>query len=152
MRALIPAAIVSLLVLAPRATPDAPKSNDLGSMLFHLPPAEIEAAKFETWREEAVKKRGVTCTRVEYDKNVFWVVDAHTGIGNAYKKVAVYVPRKDGSFHRGLLVDLQGAASLAVAVDPKTGILELREKANSSVKDEVILSLNLKVAGTGISP
>ncbi|MBP3956695.1 hypothetical protein J8F10_15580 [Gemmata sp. G18] len=152
MRAIIPAAIVMLLVLAPRATPDTPKSNDLSDSFFHLPPAEIEAAKFEKWREETSKERGVTCTRVEYDKKVFWVVDSHTGMGNSYKKIAVYVPKKDGTFRRGLLVDLKGANSLAVAVDPKTGVLEWREQSNSDLKGEVVLSINLKVAGTGLSP
>jgi hypothetical protein len=35
-----------------------------------------------------------------------------------------------------------------VAVDAKTGMLELREEANSKIKGEVVLSCNLKSVGT----
>jgi len=35
-----------------------------------------------------------------------------------------------------------------VAVDAKTGMLEVRERANSGIKGEVVLSCNLKTIGT----
>ena len=149
VRVLIPAAILSVLAFVPQATPDTPKANDLEDVLFPLPPREVAAGMFEKWQQEAAKKpSSVTYTRVEYDKKAFWVVDAHFGYGNAYKRIAVYAPAKDGSFRRCLLAETNGAASLAAAVDAKTGMLELREQANSSLKGEVVLSCNLKAIGT----
>ena len=73
-----------------------------------------------------------------------------------YKSIAVYAPAKDGSFQRCLLADSTQAGWLAVAVDAKTGMLELRERANSDIKGEVVLSCNLKTIGTpsstGVAP
>jgi hypothetical protein len=153
MRVLLLAAVLAVLALILRAAPAAPKANDPEDVLFPLPPREVAAGMFEKWQQEAAKKPGpITYTRVEYDRKAFWVADAHFGYGNAYKRIAVYVPRKDGSFRRCLLADLSGAVHLAVAVDAKTGMLELREQASSSVKGEVVLSCNLKVAGTGLAP
>jgi hypothetical protein len=156
MRVLIPAALLAVLALVSRATPDAPKANDAGGAIFH--PREVAAGMFEKWQQEAAKnpRSIVTYTRVEYDKRTFWVADAHYGDGVAYKEIAVYAPAKDGSFRRCLLADSTRAGSLAVSVDPKSGMLELRERANSDIKGEVVLSCNLKTIGTshstGVAP
>ena len=77
--------------------------------------------------------------------------DAHHGDGVAYKSIAVYAPEKDGSFRRVLVTDSNRAGWIGVDFDPKTGVLELREKANSSLKGAVILSCNLKTVGTAYS-
>jgi hypothetical protein len=158
MRVLIPAAILAVLVLVPRVTPDAPKANGPGDSIFH--PREVAAGMFEKWQQEAAKNPSAvvtyTYTRVEYDKKTFWVADAHYGDGVPYKSIAVYAPAKDGSFRRCLLADSNQAGWLAVAVDAKTGVLELRERANSDLKDQVVLSCNLKTIGTpastGVAP
>jgi len=155
MRVLIPAAVLAVLALAPLATPDDSKVNDLRDPISHL--REVAAGMFEKWQQETVKNpSNVTYTRVEYDKKAFWVVDVHLGYGNPYKTIAVYAPAKDGSFRRCLLADSNKAGSLAVAVEAKTGTLELRERANSSIKGEVMLSCNLKTIGTpystGVAP
>ena len=71
--------------------------------------------------------------------------------GVAYKRIAIYAPVKDGSFQRVLVVDSNRAGWLAVALDPKSGVLELRERANSELKGEVVLSCNLKTVGTAHS-
>jgi hypothetical protein len=145
---LIPAAILAVLALVSPATPDDPKGNDLEDALFPLPPREVAAGMFEKWQREAAKKpSSVTYTRVEYDKKAFWVAEADFGWGDPSKKIAVYAPTKDGAFRRGLLAGPIKAWKLAVAVDAKTGILELREEANSSVKGDVVLSCNLKTIG-----
>lgn len=157
MRVLVPAAVLALLALTGWATPDAPKANDPGDALFPLPPREVAAGTFKKWQQEAAKNpSNVTYTRVEYNRKAFWVVDVHFGYGTPYKTIAVYAPAKDESFRRCLLADSNRAGSLAVAVDPKTGMLELREQANSSIKGEVVLSCNLKSIGTptstGVAP
>jgi hypothetical protein len=156
MKVLIPTAVLALLVLTGWATPDAPKAIDPGDASVH--PREVAAGMFEKWQQEAAKdpRSNVTYTRVEYDKKAFWVVDVHFGYGNPYKTIAVYAPLKEGSFRRCLLADSNRAGSLAVAVVPKTGVLELRERANSRIKGEVVLSCNLKTIGTpystGVAP
>ena len=105
---------------------------------------------FEKWQQEAPKNpiAGYTYTRVEYGGKAFWVADAHYGDGVPYKSIAVYAPEKDGSFRRCLVADSNQAGWLAVSVDPKSGMLELRERANSDLKGEVVLSCNLKTVGT----
>jgi hypothetical protein len=148
MRVLLSAAILMLLALVPRATPDAPKANDLEDALFPLPPREVAAGMFEKWQQEAAKKpSSVTYTRVKYDRKAYWVAEAHFGWGYPSKKIAVYAPTKDGAFRRCLLAGPIKAWKLAVAVNAKTGILELRKEANSSIKSEVVLSCNLKTIG-----
>ena len=152
MLVLLPATIVVLLALVPGATPVAPKANDLEDVLFPLPPQEVAAGMFEKWQQEAAKKpSSVTYTRVEYDKKAFWVSDAHYGDGVAYKSIAIYAPEKYGSFRLVLVADSNQAGWLAVSLDPKSGVLELRERANSALKGEVVLSCNLKTVGTAYS-
>jgi hypothetical protein len=156
MRVLIPAAVLAVLALIPRASPDAPMANDPGDANLH--PREVAAGMFEKWQQEAAKdpRSIVTYTRVEYDNKAFWVAEVHFGDGIPYKTIAVYAPAKDGSFRRCLLADSNRAGWLAVAVDQKTGVLELRERANSSIQGEVVLSCNLKTIGTpystGVAP
>jgi hypothetical protein len=157
MRVLVPVAVLAVLALIPRVTPAAPKADDPEDVLFPLPAREVAAGMFEKWQKEAAKKPGpVTYTRVKYAGRSFWVAEAHFGYGTPYKRIAVYAPAKDGSFRRCLLADSNRAGRLAVAVDAKTGMLELREEANSSIKDEVVLSCNLKSVGTphstGVAP
>ncbi len=91
---------------------------------------------------------GYTYTRVEYDGKTFWVADAHYGDGVAYKSIAIYAPEKVGSFRRVLVSESNQAGRIAVTVEPKSGMLELREWANSELKGQVVLSCNLKTIGT----
>jgi hypothetical protein len=147
MRVLIPAAILAALVLVPPAIPAAPKAKGLEDALFPLPPQKVAAGSFEKWQREAAKKpSNVTYTRVEYNRKAFWVAEAHFGYGAPSKKIAVYAPTKGGAFRRCLLVGPIKAWKLAVAVDAKTGILEMREVANS-IQGEAVLSCNLKTIG-----
>lgn len=145
MRMLVPAAVLALFALTGYAAADALKEAVTEDLLFPLPAQEVAAGKFEQWQRETAKKSSnIMYTRVAYDKKAFWVAEAHFGWGNPSKKIAVYVPTKDGSFRRCLLVGPIKAFSLAVAVDAKTGLLSWTEEANSSTKGEVLLSCNLK--------
>jgi hypothetical protein len=150
MRVLVFVAALALLSHAGQAALAAPKANDPADSVFH--PQEVAAGMFEKWQREAAKNASAvvayTYTRVEYDKKTFWVADAHYGDGVPYKSIAVYAPAKDGSFRRCLLADSNQAGWLAVTVNPKSGLLELRERANSDIKGEVVLSCNLKTVGT----
>ncbi|MDY3560629.1 hypothetical protein R5W23_001874 [Gemmata sp. JC673] len=153
MRVFIAVAALTISCVTRGVYVDAPREFSAEDFLLPTHPLEVSSGKFEQWqREVAEKPGGITYTRVEYDKKVFWVTDTHNGIGNSYKKVAVYAPKKDGTFRRCLLADLQGAVNLAVAVDPETATLELREQANSDIKGAVVLSFNLKTASAGLSP
>lgn len=148
MLVLVPAAVLALFTLTGWAAPDAPKGDDAEDPLFPLPPQQVAAGMFEKWQKEAAKKPSiVSYTRVEYDKKAYWVAVAQIGYGDPPNKVAVYAPTKDGSFRRCLLAGPIKAGSLGVAVDAKTGMLELREQARSSTKGEVVLSCNLKAVG-----
>ena len=139
----------------PAATPEEPKVA--WADLLH--PQEVAAGQFEKWKAAEKNPRAAvtyTYTRVEYDMKAFWVADAHSGDGVAYKSIAVYAPTQDGSFRRVLVADSNRAGWLAVSLDPKAGVLELRERANSELKGEVVLSCNLKTVGTahstGVAP
>jgi hypothetical protein len=151
MRVLIVvAAVLAVPALDTGVTPDEPKAKSPSDDPFH--PREVAAGQFEKWQQEAPKNPravvGYTYTRVEYAGKAFWVADAHYGDGVPYKSIAVYAPEKDGSFRRCLMADSNQAGWLAVTVDPKSGMLELRERANSELKGEVVLSCNLKSVGT----
>jgi hypothetical protein len=134
--------------------PEEPKLSSWADLLL---PQQVAAGEFEKWKEAAdndKERKGIatyTYTRVEFEKKGFWVADAHYGDGVAYKSVGVYAPEKDGTFRRVLVADSNRAGWLGVEFDPKTGVLELREKANSPLKGTVILSCNLKTVGTAYS-
>jgi len=148
MRALVSAAVLALLALNGSGSRDDPKEAPGEDLLFPLPPQEVAAGKFEQWHREAAKKpSSVTYTRVEYGGKAYWVVEASFGYGDPSKKIAVYTPTKGGSFRRCLLAGPIKAATLAVAVDAKTGLLTWSEEANSRTKGEVVLSCNLKAVG-----
>ena len=97
MRVLVPAAVLALLAFTGCATPDDPKSNDPKSNdprdpVSHL--REVAAGKFEQWQREVAKKpSSVTYTRVEYDRQAYWVAVASFGYGDPSNKIAVYAPK-----------------------------------------------------------
>ena len=134
-----------------------PEEPKLSSWSDLLNPHEVAAGEFEKWKEAAEKDKnpkGIATfkfTRIEFEKKVFWVSDAHYGDGVAYKSIAVYAPEKDGSFRRVVVADSNRAGSVGVEFDPKTGALEVRNKLSGELKDAVILSCNLKTVGTAYS-
>lgn len=151
MRMLVLIALLAFLMHSGRVTSEGPKAKLPSDDPFH--PREVAAGKFEMWQREAANNplSIVKYTHVEFDKQAFWVVDIHLGDGVPYKTIAVYAPQKDGSFRRCLLADSNQAGALAITVDPKSGLLELRERANSELKGQVVLSCNLKTVGTPYS-
>jgi hypothetical protein len=86
--------------------------------------------------------------KIEYAGDVYWVMDMHLGDGVAYKHVGLYAPEEDGSHRQCLFAESWAAGSLQIKFDEKTGLVELRETANSTLKGQLILSFNLKSIGS----
>lgn len=149
------AAVLAGAALLVRATSD--KSKGTCSWDDLLNPREVAAGQFEKRQLATAQNTNThvmvtyTFTRIEYAGKPFWTSDAHYGDGVAYKSVAIYAPRKDGAFERVMVASSTMAGWLAIALDAKTGILELRERANSELKGELVLSCNLKTVGTAFS-
>ena|ERR1700677_1146707 len=141
--------MAAMILFAGSGPADTPKENATEDLLFPLPPQEVAAGKFEQWQREAAKKpSNFTYTRVEYDRKAYWVVEAiASGYGDPPKKIAVYAPTKGGSFRRCLLAGPIQFEKLAVALNSKTGLLNMSEQANNRSKGEVVLSCDLKAVG-----
>jgi hypothetical protein len=85
---------------------------------------------------------------VKFDGQDYFVADAHLGYGVAHKHIGIYAPEEDGTFHLCLFAESWAAGSLQISLDAKTGVLELRERANSKLKGEIVFACNLKTIGT----
>jgi hypothetical protein len=148
MSVLIPAAMMAVLAHVPQGSLSA---EEVDALLYPLPPHEVAAGMFEKWQKEGTKKPSrPTFTRVEYDQKAYWVAESSFGWGDPSSKIAVYSPADGGAFRRCLLAGPIKVGKLDVAVDAKTGVLELREGANKNTKGEVLLAYSLKATG-GVS-
>jgi hypothetical protein len=126
-------------------------AEEVDAHLYPLPPRDGAAGMFERWQREGAKKPSEpTYTRVEDDQKAYWVAESGFGWGDPASKVAVYAPANGGAFRRCLLAGPIKVGKLAVAVDAKTGVLELREAANKTTGGEVLLAYGLKAHG-GVS-
>ena len=93
-------------------------------------------------------KDGGTFTKLEFAGVTYWVLDNHLGYGEPIKQIGVYAPDGDGVFHLGLFAKSWSAGHVEATVDKETGVLELRERANSKLKGQLVLSCNLRTVGT----
>lgn len=89
-----------------------------------------------------------TLNPVQFDGLDYLVADADLGDGVADKQIGIYAPAGDGTFHLCLFAESWAAGSLQISLDPKTGVLELRERAYSELKGELVLACNLRTVGT----
>jgi hypothetical protein len=89
-----------------------------------------------------------TFTKLTFAGSAFWVRSVNLGYGVPHTWIGIYAPARDGTFHRSLTAESWGAGNIVATVDVKTGILELRERANSNLKGQLVLSCNLKTIGT----
>ena len=93
--------------------------------------------------------KGARFTKLEFAGSTFWVgLLDFLGGGVPHTWVGVYAPDKEGVFHRSLLAESWAAGKIEAGVDAKTGMLELREGANSHLKGHIVLSCNLRTIGT----
>ncbi len=97
---------------------------------------------------QAAKVKDGTFTKLEFAGSTFWLMSVNLGYGVPHTYLGIYAPDKDGVFHRSLSAESWAAGNIEATVDAKTGILELRERANSAVKRQLVLSCNLKTIGT----
>ncbi len=100
--------------------------------------------------KEAIQaSKNVKFTKLEFAGSTFWmgIVD-FLGDGVPHTWIGVYAPHKEGGFSRSLFAESWAAGKIEATVDGKTGILELRERANSEIKGQLVLSCNLKTVGT----
>jgi hypothetical protein len=95
---------------------------------------------------QAIKDKSLT--KLEFAGSTFWVRSVNLGYGVPHTLIGIYAPDRAGVFHRSLSAESWAAGNVEATVDAKTGILELRERANSDLKGQLVLSCNLKTIGT----
>jgi hypothetical protein len=120
------------------------------------PDKEKSVSVFDLWLPEQLKKEDIqatkvkdgTLTKLEFAGSTFWLMSVNLGYGVPHTYIGIYAPDKDGVFHRSLCAESWAAGNIGATVDAKTGILELRERANSNLKGQLVLSCNLNTIGT----
>jgi hypothetical protein len=134
--------VVTAMLLSTGATGlVSPPGQESSHTLDCLLPARLTAKAIEA-------KDGGTFTKLEFAGVTYWVLDNHLGYGVPYKQIGVYAPDKDGVFHLSLFAKSWAAGHIEATVDKETGVLELRERANSKLKGQLVLSCNLRTVGT----
>ncbi len=99
--------------------------------------------------EDIQASKGVKFTKIEFAGSTFWLgIFDLLGGGVPHASIGFYAPDKDGVLHRSLIAESWAAGKIEAAVNAKTGILELREGANSDLKGQIVLACNLKTIGT----
>ena len=100
-------------------------------------------------KKKIAAANGAKFTKHEYAGSTIWVgvCDFLAG-GVPHAWIGIYAPDKEGVFHRSLLAESWAAGKIEARVDANTGIMELREAANSDLKGQVVLACNLKTIGT----
>src|SRR5262249_2862471 len=91
--------------------------------------------------------KGGTTTKHEIAGATFLGRSGNLRKGAPDTPTGVYAPAKDGIYHRSLSAESWAAGNIAATVDVKTGMLELRERANSDLKGQLVLSCNLRTVG-----
>jgi hypothetical protein len=132
------------------AQPEAKADDKATESRATLLPLSFAKGKLEQFKAQLDAKPDYihTLNKIEYAGDVYWVMDLHLGDGGSYKHVALYAPEKDGSHRQCLFAESCAAGCLEVKFDDKTGVLELREAANSTLKGQLVLACNLKSIGT----
>ena len=141
-RQLIGAGVVAGAALSVGPADAAPAKEKPSSFEDFFLPAQLTKEKIAT-------TNGAKFTKHEYAGVTFWLgICDFLGDGVPHTWIGVYAPHKDGVFRRCLFADSWAAGRIEAAVDAKTGMLELREGANSKLKGQLLLSCNLKTIGT----
>jgi hypothetical protein len=132
------AAGVTLVAGTP--TPGAEKEKS-ASIFDLLLPEQLKKADFKATKDG-------TLTKLDFAGSTFWVMNVSLGYGVPHTLIGIYAPDRDGIYHRSLTAESWAAGNIVATVDAKTGLLELRERANSNLKGQLVLSCNLKTIGT----
>jgi hypothetical protein len=100
-------------------------------------------------KEEIQAAKDGTFSKLEFAASVFWVkIVDWLGDGVPHALIGIYAPDKDDVFHRCLFAESWAAGKIEARVDQESGLLELRERANSELKGQLVLACNLRTVGT----
>jgi hypothetical protein len=99
--------------------------------------------------EDIRASNGVKFTKLEFAGSTFWVgIFDLLGGGVPHASIGIYAPHEDGGFRRSLFAESWAAGKIEAGVDKESGVLELRERANSKLKGQLVLACNLRTVGT----
>lgn len=100
-------------------------------------------------KEDIQAAKDGTFSKVEFAASVFWVkIVDWLGDSVPHTVIGIYAPDKDGVFHRCLVAESWAAFKIEARVDQESGLLDLRERAESEVKGQLVLACNLRTVGT----
>jgi hypothetical protein len=100
-------------------------------------------------KEEIQASKNTKFTKLEFAGSTFWVgIVDWLGDGVPHTLIGIYAPHKDGGFRLSLFAESWAAFKIEASVDKETGVLELRERANSELKGQLVLACNLRTVGT----
>jgi hypothetical protein len=100
-------------------------------------------------KEDIQASKNVKFTKLEFAGSAFWVgIVDFLGDGVPHTWIGIYAPHQDGGFRLSLFAESWAAGKIEASVDKETGVLELRERADSKLKGQLVLSCNLRTVGT----
>ena len=141
-RQMIQAGVAAGAALSAGTANAGPEKEKPSSFVDRFLPAQLT-------KEEIQASKNVKFTKLEFAGSTFWVgIVDWLGDSVPHTWIGIYAPDKEGVFHRSLFAESWAAGKIEAAVDAKTGLLELRERANSELKGQIVLSCNLKTIGT----
>lgn len=144
-RQLIRAGAAAAAALSAGTATAGPEQEELPSFLDRFLPAQLT-------KERIQASKGVKFIKLDFAGSTFWVgIFDLLGGGVPHATIGIYAPDEEGLFHRSLSTESWAAGKIEAAVDAKTGILELRERANSDLKGKIVLACNLNTIGTQYS-
>jgi len=120
----------------------APEKEKTSSFVDRFLPAKLT-------NEEIQASKGTKFTKLEFVGSTFWVgIFDLLGGGVPHASIGIYAPHADGGFRRSLFAESWAAGKIEASVDKESGVLELRERANSKLKGQLVLACNLRTVGT----
>ena len=100
-------------------------------------------------KKDIQASKNVKFTKLEFAGSTFWVgIVDFLGDGVPHTLIGIYAPHKDGKFRLSLFAESWAAGKIEAGVDKEAGVLELRERANSELKGQLVLACNLRTVGT----
>jgi hypothetical protein len=119
-----------------------PEKEKPSSFVDFFLPAQMTKGEIQ-----ASKK--IKFAKTEFAGSTFWVgIVDWLGDSVPHTLIGIYAAHKDGRFRLSLYAESWAASKIEASVDKKTGILELRERANSDLKGQLVLACNLRMIGT----
>lgn len=141
-RQVIRAGVAAGVVLSAGTAGADPENGTPSSFIDRFLPAQRT-------KEDIQASRSVKFTKLEFAGSTFWVgIVDWLGDSVPHTWIGIYAPEREGVFHRSLFAESWAASRIEANVDARTGILELRGRADGAQKGQLILACNLKTIGT----